>query len=497
MELAALEVPGPLVNLIVVKDHIVLAHAAGLLSFDISQPENPRQTGRIQFNALNSFVMYGRVAYLVAGGQAQVVDLVDPSQPRLGNDFPQGQFPLINGHDATLYDHMIYFLDSFGEFGSCGTSLHVYDLSDPAAPRKVTNSMEDALWFTCASHPAIHGNWLILRDWQGVHFIDLSEPERPRLYGSHKLASTNADLTVQDGLIYAGNSLASDSLLVVDAREPAEPILHGPFPFPFAWSMVLASRHLYIPAWESALVVAEIGDPVRPQRVAGLDTDNLGGYAYRVALDGDRLVVAVGEAGIRIVDITDPINPVPLGGLDLMVGDSYIGADWLAAQGGYIYLITNLPKGDEMALPYLVVVDARDPLNPAQVNQLELPGGFSPVALHFENGRLLLSANHCPGGEIGCFGRFSVFDLSDPAGPAEISALEFHFELKAMAEAGALAYLSAAPDHLLVLDLSNPASPALAALFQAPGCAGNLAAESQRLYVAACEAGFLIWGVDQ
>ena len=116
--------------------------------------------------------------------------------------------------------------------------------------------------------------------------------------------------------------------------------------------------------------------------------------------------------------------------------------------------------------------------------------------MHFHAGHLLLAGNRCPGGSFGCAGRFSIYDLSHPVQPVEIAALEFPFELKAMAEEDGFAYLSAAPDHLLALDLSDPSSPALAAVFPVPGCAANLAAGGQRLYLAACEAGLLILGVE-
>jgi hypothetical protein len=102
-------------------------------------------------------------------------------------------------------------------------------------------------------------------------------------------------------------------------------------------------------------------------------------------------------------------------------------------------------------------------------------------------------------GEEGAIYRLGI----NPSGPSELYAWTdgglrmVTIKLKAMAETDEFAYLSAAPDRLLVLDLSVPASPVLAALFQSPGCAGNLAAEGQNVYVAACDAGLLMVQVEQ
>ena len=496
-ELAALEVPGPLVNLIIAGERLLLAHRSGLLVIDVSQPERPQQTGRLPFN-LSSFALYDRYAYAARDWEVSILDLSDPDRPKLGGTLSssgiEGALPLSG--PIAIYHQTLYIQSTFGEFGHCSTSLHVFDLSDPAAPRQV-NTAQDTLGFTCADEPAFYKDWMVLADWKGLNFVDLTQPDHPRLHGSHPLAGASGDLAVQDGYLYASNGLASDSLLVIAASEPSGLVEHGPFPFAWAWGSVPDGRYLYIPSWANGLVVADIGDPTRPKQVAGLGADQLGGYAYRVALDGDRLVVALGDAGLRILDISDAENPLPLGSLDLLVGDNYIGADWLAAHGGYIYLVTNLPKGTESAMPYLVVIDARDPLNPLQLNQLDLPAGYAPAAMHFHAGHLLLAGNRCPGGSFGCAGRFSIYDLSHPVQPVEIAALEFPFELKAMAEEDGFAYLSAAPDHLLALDLSDPSSPALAAVFPVPGCAANLSAGGQHLYLAACEAGLLILGVEK
>ena len=500
VELAVLEVPGPLVNLIIAGERLLLAHQNGLLVIDVSQPERPKQIGRLPLN-ISSFDLYDQYAYAAKDWEVHIIDLSDPDHPEQDGILSQEQFAFTAPQDGVIFKQRLYTLSSFGEFGHCWSNLHVFDLSDPAAPRPVSTE-QDTLSFTCASQPSVYGDWLVLSDWKGVHFVDLSEPDRPRLHGSYPLTTMPFAPTVRDGYIYLGNGLASDSLLVIDAHAPAEPVLHGPFEFAWAYGIIRDEQYLYIPSWEAGLVVADLSDPARPEVVGGLGSVQLGGYPYRLAVDGDRLVVDLGEIGLRIVDISDAEDPVPLGRLDQLTGSSYIGADWLAAHGGYIYWIANLPEGVESAPPSsaptnLVVIDERDPRNPVQVNQFEMPSGFRPAAMHVNNGRLLLAGNLCPGETAGCSGRFSVYDVSAPAEPVEISAVEFPFELKAMAEADEFAYLSAAPNLLLVLNVSDPANPTLAAQFQAPGCAGNLAVEGRRLYVDACEAGLLILEVEQ
>ncbi|HRA21276.1 MAG TPA: hypothetical protein PLZ56_12590, partial [Anaerolineae bacterium] len=85
------------------------------------------------------------------------------------------------------------------------------------------------------------------------------------------------------------------------------------FDLPEDVAVDVGARRLYV-AHGSAVSVFGLTDPLRPTRLATIDTP---GFASGVAVGPEGLLgVADGEAGLSLYDLTDPALPVPRGTVD-------------------------------------------------------------------------------------------------------------------------------------------------------------------------------------
>ncbi|MDP8207864.1 MAG: T9SS type A sorting domain-containing protein [Candidatus Electryonea clarkiae] len=260
--------------------------AAGLLVFDISDPEAP----------------------------AEVVswDIVNYWDPFLG----QGTARCVT-------------VDSDYAYMAIGDTLFVINVSDPENPE---------LAGSCASendHYDNYGSVLIDGDYAyvGPDIFDISNPEDPELIGYCESPSRVKDVFVSGDYAY----IAAHSLLVFDISDPENPVEVGTYNGPGSENSIFVVDTVAYVAGGRGLRLIDVSNPEELNEIgfyfilgSAIDVFVLGGLAY----------VSYEDDGIRIIDVSDPENPVEVGFYDT----PGIARNVALSEDGFIYVAdeTNL-----------------------------------------------------------------------------------------------------------------------------------------------------------
>ncbi len=358
-------------------------------------------------------------------------------------------------------------------YGAQHNGLEVMDLADPANPKPVGSVATPG----AANKVVVEGALAYVADSQaGLQIIDVADPSHPAVIGSVATGSNAYDVAVKGVHAYVAANVAG--LQIVDVSDPAQPAVIGGLSFsPYTCHAVAVGDFLVYAIAQnaalqaSALLLVEVADPAAP-RVVG--TAHLVGAAYGVTVAGD-LAYVNGSGGLRIVDVSDPHAPVIIGTAD----SSPLGLQ--TALSGAIAFLSNSYDG-------LQAVDVADPTRPKVLFVQPMPGATFEAAVldHYLYAADYQYASYRTG--------LHVFDLAD-MGPAErTSLLELPGVQRAVARDGGWAYI-AGGGGLLVVDVTDPASPVAAGEGIAPGFPNDVAVGGGLACLASGAAGLQIFSI--
>jgi hypothetical protein len=254
--------------------------------------------------------------------------------------------------------------------------------------------------------------------------------------------------------------------------------------------------------------VVDISDPDAP---AVADSTDVNDYVWKIDLDGGYAYLAEEGAGFQIVDITEPTSVTVVGTVD---ADSlgYVGA--IMGIGQIAYVAATLPTPPQKG--FLHIFDVSNPASPTLITSVELPPfpqGLDVVGTHayVTTGSTLqivdignpLSASLVGGvnvssaagtvtvrDEVAYVGNIRgvggtgdglyIVDVSNPAAPAVIDTVLIRDYEAAL---GTDLYV-VNDTNLHVFDLANPATPALLGTINIPtGSSGSVAVSENFAYV--------------
>lgn len=194
---------------------------------------------------------------------------------------------------------------------------------------------------------------------------------------------------------------------------------------------------LYMAAGDAGLVVIDIEDPRRPQKIVSFPTM---GYSFGVTRHNDMVFVADRAAGIRIFDVSQPNRPRLLGNCD-----KFKKANAVHVKGN-IAFVADGDKG-------IAALNVSNPASPQFIANVAIdqpPREFEPI---------------------------------DP--PPLAIAIKDSFLYAAMGEAG-----------LAVIDISNPGNMRICAVLAIPGSAVDLRISGNLLYLAQREGGLAVVNIE-
>ena len=262
----------------------------------------------------------GDFAYVSAGRTFTVFDVWDPAAPRrLGSyTFPEEIWGF------RLAGARAYVGANF--FG-----LGILDISNPAAPTLAGS--HKTLGQTKIG--AVFGTKVVIIDhMEGLVMIDASNEAEPVKLDSYFLDGYARDVVTSGSFAYAVDSPSGLYLFDLSKPGPLEPVsvLHAPSAPRFievsSGSAAGQGPTIVCGAGGGNLQVYDVSDPAAPVRAATFETP---GVAQRVSLDGTLAYVADARAGVQVVDLSTPSQPrlvgtyrTPRPARDVSVSDSHV-----------------------------------------------------------------------------------------------------------------------------------------------------------------------------
>lgn len=494
--------PGEVNDLAVAGNLAYLANGAtGLTIVDVGTPQQPRWKGSLNPIGTAHALRYtdGFVVMTNERNEIMRIDVRNPAVPQLIDSYysaqPVGDFAamqqqvwavtpgniqmidfspppptLLNlgvnfggSRRAVIRDDILFVADWF-------SGLHLYDISQPDAPRHVS------AYHTRGSSKGVlvSGNYaFIADDDHGLQILDISRPEQPRkvseiatpglaytmkragdyIYladhrgGFHIISITDIAHPLMVGSVAtAGKAwavevvgdrayIAADraGLLVFDVSNPKQPKQIAAYAMGgTAEDVVIRDRLAYVANYESGLHVLDISRPAQPREIAHLATP---GNARGIELDGDYAYIADWISGIQVVNISDPAQPALAGAYDT------IGWSWgVRVRGDYAYVLDWWGG--------ISVLDISTPRRPTLAGTYHARGQTRDVVTRD-------SYAYVAAGENG----LQIFDIKNPLNPIWMGALNLSGEAQSLWLDGHTVYVARGKEGVSAVDIGDPFSP--------------------------------------
>ena len=343
--------------------------------------------------------------------------------------------------------------------------LTVYALNDPAHPTVVAE-IDDyiASDFKRPSGLAASGNYVYVGDADnGLVVLDATDPLNPTFVGTVSgVFEFDAMATFGNTLLATGTSfIGGRNVDVIDLTDPAAPVLAGQTSLDGSTVLRAVLTDGYAIGVGIELQVFDLSDPSNIQEVFSTSIDE----ATQAIRDGSTLYL-VGASGIQVWDFTTPSAPSLLRTVAM---DAFLPDQVVDAPFGPV-ILTHTDRG--------LVLDVADAQNPTLASSFVLPFGVSVHAgdsdathAFFAEEAYGLASLSLP--SLATIGRYDADLPFDPAAR----------DMEDISVDGGRAYLSAWGYGVLVVDLTDPTTPAELGRFAFP-FASTIEAHGDRVYVA-------------
>ncbi|MBI2924511.1 MAG: hypothetical protein HYY24_02270 [Verrucomicrobia bacterium] len=354
--------------------------------------------------------------------------------------------------------------------------LQVIDISDPANPKRVGRYDVEAgvSGVTVSGAQAYYagdGSW-DAGEWKpggGLVVLNLSDPVQPRRVGGFDTGGIGGRVVVLGNYAHVAG-------LVIDISEPANPKLVSNTGDIHGSDVAVSGNYAYVARSGLALMVYDVTNPAEPRQVS-----KVAGPTSAVAVAGTRAYAADFSArGLAVIDVSDPTQPRRIGG--------YFGCTQdVAASGDYVYLAD---------CDGLLVLDVSAAANPTRVSELDTGGDAGAIAV---SGQYAYVADWKAG--------LQVIDVANPSAPKRVSGYGTAGWVRNVAVSGRYAYVAAPGDGdylegfpgegLVVLDVSDPATPQLVGRYDSTGDATDVTVAGNYAYLIDLEPSFSEGGAGE
>lgn len=412
----------------------------GLLMFDVSDPTKPEPFA--QFNpggqAEDVALQDGRayVAFFDKG-----LYTLDVSNPRQAKIIGHTQIPG-NARGIELADGLLYI-------ASWEAGLQVVDTrfsksEGRVVPRVIGSFDTDgAAWGVKVKD----GYAYVLDWWGGIKVVDVRQPSRPTYVGRYHARGNLQQLRTKDTYLYAASG--SGGLQVYDIKNPLNPIwakgldIDGQ-----SQDLWIEDDRVYVAAGDGGVAIFDILDPFYTRQVGGIDTP---GDATLVRAGNEYLYIADSQAGLLVMDVRDPQRPVEVARYDFKIRDLWLDEQdlWLVTDKG----LSRYWLAEDGSLMRAI----SKATNKAATKSIFVAGDFTAVRSH---GDLLIAST--ASGKVTLWRRSQkdLEALGQYMSGDTISGL--HLDENSL-------YLVGPRNGLQALDISQPTSPRLTAVYPATG----------------------------
>lgn len=441
---------------------------------DVADPWHPALLASVPAVARLPGDLDGHYGYEVRGWRLLIYDIANLASPSLVGAYsiPQKYLYRIGAYA----DGVIYLLASpyCGIKVSCHT-LHLVDVTDPAHPQGAAEFRAPRGGYIQGFATSGRSLYISQAYYYGEGSIlayDMSNPRLPILVAERALDRSGNNLLVSAGRLYLRRwnrltginewhvfDLTQDMALITD------------FHHAFAQDTLSSGETLHVQTAYGVQALA-VSDPLHPSLLNSFQSEFWPNIADpHLFLDGDRLYLRVtveDDSGVRVADYVDAVDPSAPGRWGVWDWYDYDErAPWIRVSGGYVFAHIYLdyqPAGWQ-------IIDARDLANVQSLGRFDLE--MSDVAVDESFASIIHGS------------RFSIVDLSHPAGV--LGSIDLGATLLRLYVAGRVAYVLANGPQLQIVDMADPAHPALLGqvALSTTDQVKDLYVEGSRAYVAA------------
>lgn len=366
-------------------DTLFVALGPTVAAVDITNPASPVLEYELPVHYAKNLAVCGGDLCVLAPGRLQVYDLPNDSGPTLLGESAISVDAAAGAADGT------FLVVAAGEVG-----LQVVDLEDPSAPRLLgtIDTPGDA------GSVVIRGGVALVSD-SSLLAVDLQDGHAAPILG-HLAGFSSLGIDADDSYVYAGNG---DGLDVYDASIPGEPRLLGSADLYYgAWDVDVAGGYAFVANRYGGLKIFSIDDPNNLTQVGELDFSELmyvrvfGSTAYGLEAGGGVQLIDVSDCSAPVslgdynTDTTQDIAVVD--GIAFLAATSSGLVVLDVSDGSNPTLVSELPLSgwcQSVALlngavfvaagESLHVVDATDPNDPVLIHSMSTPGYCKSVSV--------------------------------------------------------------------------------------------------------------------
>jgi hypothetical protein len=419
----------------------------GLRIIDIGDPYNPSEVGHhLTAGDAHSVAVAGGHAYVAGGPEGlRILDITNPSSPtEIGAYVTPG-----SARDLTVAGPYVYIADLQG-------GLRVVDISEPSSPDEIGFFTESGLF---ASNVVVTGGYAYLSGGEkGFYILDVSVPTIPIKVSAHKTPGAAQYASLIGNHAYVADTNSVRVLDVTDLGNNVEVSAFEAVGLPIG--ITVDHNFAYI-ANIGGLALVDIADTAFPVATGFYSSPE---FALRVAVAENHAYIADSVGGLRIVNVSNPAEPYEVSNFysDWNIRDVAIDGSYaFVAQGGF-------------SDAGLRVLDISEQAAPFEAGFLQLPGGAEHI-------QIVGSYAYVSSGFY-----FWIADITVPSNPSVVGyyqAPDSAHAAQQFAVAGNYAYVGTNANNLLIMDLSDPPNPALAAIYNTQQTVRSVAAEGNYLYV--------------
>jgi hypothetical protein len=434
------DTPGEAFDVEVTDDLIIVAD--GYRGIESLANTDGQPLGAVETPVYVSGLEVSGTTLFIAGGRLLIADILDAKKPKLLSTMVLPG-SVVQTQVAGNYAYVAALSGGF----------HVVDVKDLAHPVLLASrTIDGGAQFIKAS-----GNQTMVAasGTPGVLSIfDVSDPTNPVATGSLTFSGSIAALDVQGNFAYVATS--AGGLQIVDMTDPAAPLLRGKLDLGVL-DVKVAGHYAYLLA--DQMRIADVSDPDAPVIVGSVARN-----ASKIAVqEGYVYGVTSVNSTLEIWDARDPTHPVPAGTATVSGW-----AENLAIWGGYVFV------GNSFSANGVQIVDVSHPFADAVVARLSLTGE-QLTGVWLAGNRAFVRA-----WKASATGNVAVVDVTNPLQPKLEGVLD-QPRPNAMAVSSESLYLLF-PDSLTTVSLDNPlTSPANAYSIGKNG--GIMAATGSRVIV--------------
>ena len=430
----------------------VASGTAGLQVIDVSRPANPVRAGTFgNGQVIGDVQLAGNFAWVADGTGLQLIRYDIGYQQTL---FWEGPTDAVLGLNRP---------HSFGATASSGLPVSFRVDAGPAtiADGKVTVTDLGTVWVT-AEQPG-DASFLPAR---ATRAFNVRQSLLTRV-GGVDLANASRDFQIAGNYAFVTDYLG---LHVIDLSDPVRPRRIADLDTKGdAWGLQVVGNYAYVADYLEGLQMIDVSNPMSPIRVGGVNTS---GTALAVQVVGNYAYLADGESGLQVIDVSNPARPVVVGG-----ADTSGRATGLEVVGNYV-CVADGESGVQ-------VIDVRNPTHPSIVAALDTRG--YAVDLRVEGDYAYVADG--PAG-------LQVLDVSSPASPEWVGRLSLQDGATRLAVAGSYVFAAGGEGLLHVIDVGNRADPLRVGGYDSATGVSGVRVVGNYAYVTELEAGLQVFRLE-